>query len=94
MEIRDVLTNIKKYDAWDYKNYPLRKEEADAIVETIENEVRPKGKWIYTNGNSENGIPIYKCSFCKIAKVESKNQGRYYQFCFICGADMTGRGAE
>ena len=33
MEIRDVLTNIKKYDAWDYKNYPLRKEEADAIIE-------------------------------------------------------------
>ena len=33
MEIRDVLTNIKKYDAWDYKNYPLRKEEADAIME-------------------------------------------------------------
>lgn len=33
--IVDVITNLKNFDGWDYKHYPLTKEEADTIIEVV-----------------------------------------------------------
>ena len=33
--LKEVLTNIKNFSGWNYTNYPLRKDEADAILEYI-----------------------------------------------------------
>ena len=33
MTIKETLTNIKAYDGWDYRNYPLTKEEAETIID-------------------------------------------------------------
>jgi len=38
MTKQTVLTNIKNYGGWDYKTYPLRKEEAEVIVEELSQE--------------------------------------------------------
>ena len=32
----EVVSNLKRYDLWDVMNYPLRKEEADTIIEALE----------------------------------------------------------
>lgn len=31
-----ALTNLKNYDLWDCKNYPLEKKEADVIIQVLE----------------------------------------------------------
>lgn len=31
-----ALTNLKNYDLWDCKNYPLEKKEADVIIQALE----------------------------------------------------------
>lgn len=36
INLNDVLTNLKNYDSWDYKNYPLSKEEATIIIKACE----------------------------------------------------------
>lgn len=32
MEIVDVINNLKKWESWDYKCYPLSKAEAESII--------------------------------------------------------------
>ena len=32
MEIVDVINNLKKWESWDYKSYPISKNEAEAII--------------------------------------------------------------
>ena len=34
--LKGVLTNIKNFSGWNYTNYPLRKEEADVIIDALE----------------------------------------------------------
>jgi len=36
IEVRQLETNLKNYDAWDYKHYLLTKEEADVVLKLIE----------------------------------------------------------
>lgn len=36
MDEKDVLVNLKNYTCWDFKTYPLRKEEADVIIKVLE----------------------------------------------------------
>lgn len=38
MDIRDVVTNLKNFECWDFKHYELRKEEAEAIIRAFEGE--------------------------------------------------------
>lgn len=35
LKIRQLETNLKNYNSWDYKHYPLTKEEADVVLELI-----------------------------------------------------------
>ena len=37
-----ALTNLKNYDLWDCKNYPLEKKEADVIIQALEDRQRQK----------------------------------------------------
>ena len=32
VSITDVITNLEKYDSWDYKSYPLSQSEAEAVI--------------------------------------------------------------
>ena len=36
LKIRQLETNLKNYDSWGYKHYPLTKEEADVVLNLIE----------------------------------------------------------
>jgi len=36
LKIRQLETNLKNYNSWDYKHYPLTKEEAKTVLELIE----------------------------------------------------------
>lgn len=36
LKIRQLETNIKNYNSWDYKHYPLTKQEADVVLKLIE----------------------------------------------------------
>ena len=36
MDRKGVLSNLKGFAQWDSNNYPLRKEEADVIIEALE----------------------------------------------------------
>jgi hypothetical protein len=36
MTIREVIANLKNFDCWEFKNYDLRKEEADAIIKAFD----------------------------------------------------------
>lgn len=40
MRAIDVLTNLKNYDCWDFKKYPLSKEEAEVIIKALENNIK------------------------------------------------------
>ncbi len=35
VEIKELLANIANYEDWDYKAYPLQKEEAELIIHII-----------------------------------------------------------
>lgn len=35
IEVRQLQTNLKNYDSWDYKQYPLTKEEAEIVLKLI-----------------------------------------------------------
>lgn len=32
MNINEVITNLKNYEGWEYNNYSLSKEEAEAVI--------------------------------------------------------------
>lgn len=49
MRIVDVLSNLRNFTCWEFKHYPMRKEEADICIEALENE--DKRKWIPCSGN-------------------------------------------
>lgn len=36
LKIRQLKANLKNYDSWGYKHYPLTKEEADTVLKLIE----------------------------------------------------------
>lgn len=36
----ELLTNLKNYDCWDFKKYPLSKEEAEVIIKVLENNIK------------------------------------------------------
>lgn len=36
LKIRQLKTNLKNYNSWDYKHYPLTKEEAKTVLKLIE----------------------------------------------------------
>lgn len=35
VDVKEVIANIEQYDDWDFKAYPLQKEEAEIILETL-----------------------------------------------------------
>jgi len=39
LKIRQLETNLKNYDSWGYKHYPLTKEEAGTVLKLIEERV-------------------------------------------------------
>ena len=39
MEIVDVINNLKKWESWDYKCYPLSKAEAESIIKFFDDEI-------------------------------------------------------
>ena len=44
MRAIDVLTNLKNFDCWDFKGYPLSKEEAQICITALENLEKNKDK--------------------------------------------------
>ena len=36
MRAIDVLANLKNFDCWDFKHYPLTKDEAEVIIQILE----------------------------------------------------------
>ena len=75
----ELLTNLKNYDCWDFKKYPLSKEEAEVIIKALEKPERPKGKWIREyDGQCET------CSLCH----RTRYSGHDNNFCPNCGAEM------
>lgn len=87
MRVIDVLTNLKNFDCWEFKKYPLTKEEAAVCINALEKPERPKGKWV----EDRYGFP--RCNNCKErALIYMAASGyRAYdlsKFCPKCGADM------
>ena len=35
IDVREVIANIEQYEDWDYKAYPLQKDEADIILKIL-----------------------------------------------------------
>lgn len=40
MRAVEVLDNLKSYDTWEYRSYPLTKAEADVIIPLLEEKAR------------------------------------------------------
>ena len=36
MRVIDVLSNLKNFECWDFKHYPLSKDEAEVIIQVLE----------------------------------------------------------
>lgn len=45
MEIVDVINNLKKWESWDYKCYPLSKAEAESIIKFFDIVKRAYNGW-------------------------------------------------
>ena len=80
-----VLTNLKNFYEWNFKNYPLNFDEAQVIIEALETET-PHAKWIeHPNERGRNWEDsMYECSNC--------NEWADYDsdYCPNCGAKMDG----
>lgn len=35
IDVREVIANIEQYEDWDFKAYPLQKDEADIILKVL-----------------------------------------------------------
>lgn len=35
IDVREVIANIEQYEDWDFKAYPLQKDEADIILKIL-----------------------------------------------------------
>ena len=77
-----VLTNLKNFYAWKFKNYPLNFDEAQVIIEALETET-PHARWI-DGEYDEHYKPIYMCSNCRSCYINR------FRFCGTCGARMDG----
>ena len=72
-----VLTNLKNFYEWNFKNYPLNFDEAQVIIEALETET-PHAKWI-------DGV-CHKCGYDGGIDAISGNA----RYCASCGARMDG----
>ena len=92
MEIYEVLTNLKGFDCWDFKNYSLSKAEADAIIDELERPRQILSSWRILvkpiiarhyyrcdNCNCDYMTPYYYCPNCG-AKMVGGNNGRLKEY--------------
>ena len=80
---KTVLTNLKNFYAWKFKNYPLNFDEAQVIIEALETET-PHAKWIYRGGFYDK----IECSNCHT--ILTRPDGMNFKGCPCCLARMDG----
>jgi Zn finger protein HypA/HybF involved in hydrogenase expression len=85
---KTVLTNLKNFYEWNFKNYPLNFDEAQVIIEALEQNPVIHGHWTGYREQREDGwnIPHTFCSECK--KEYDPYSTKFIKFCPNCGADM------
>ena len=85
---KTVLTNLKNFYAWKFKNYPLNFDEAQVIIEALETET-PHAKWEFIDGDCV--MAKYKCSKCgEPFAYDCDYSNRFPNYCPQCGARMDG----
>ena len=86
---KTVLTNLKNFYEWNFKNYPLNFDEAQVIIKALETEI-PHAKWIDIGIDGQ-----FQCSQCNCLWVESEEITHedwidVAHYCPHCGARMDG----
>lgn len=85
MERKNVLKNLKGYDAWDHTNYKLVKAEADVIIENLEKQ-EPMQVVLISEGEWD-GNPVYEWAECPKCGANFEEDDRNWEspFCCECG---------
>ena len=70
MRTVEVIHNLKNYSGWDYKHYPMPKQEAEVCLEALEN----VPKWIPITGDEEG---IVNCPLPEDGQIIIISRGNY-----------------